>query len=82
MVIYLEDCLDDLQVLYPQYDFFFLLTTPGAMTDKEDGLNVGNKLEIPQCNSIKVTLVNTHLSCNQGMSTSFQAKGWGAFWIY
>jgi hypothetical protein len=41
MVIQLEDCVDVLQVLYPQYDFLFLFDhSCGHDKQREDGLNV------------------------------------------
>ncbi len=41
MVLQLEDCTDCLTVLYPEYDFLFLLDQScGHDRQKEDGLNV------------------------------------------
>ena len=41
MVLQLEDCIDVLKVLYPQFDFLFLLDhSRGHGRQKEDGLNV------------------------------------------
>jgi hypothetical protein len=42
MVIQLEDCIHCLKVLYPQYDFVFLLDhSCGHDRQREDGLNAG-----------------------------------------
>ena len=42
MVIQLEDCIDCLKVLYPQYTFVFLLDhSCGHDRQREDGLNAG-----------------------------------------
>ena len=41
MVLQLEDCVDALKVVYPQYDFLFLLDhSRGHDRQREDGLNV------------------------------------------
>jgi hypothetical protein len=41
MVLQLEDCIDVLKVLYPQFDFLFLFDhSCGHDRQKEDGLNV------------------------------------------
>ena len=45
MVIQLEDCIDCLKVLYPQYDFAFLLDhSCGYDRQREVGLNAGKTL--------------------------------------
>jgi hypothetical protein len=41
MILQLKDCIDVLKVLYPQFDFLFLLDhSHGHDCQKEDGLNV------------------------------------------
>ena len=41
MVLQLEDCVDIVKILYPQYDFFFLFDPLwGNDKQREDGLNV------------------------------------------
>ena len=43
MVLQLEDCIDCLKVLYPQFDFLFLFDHSCRYNrQKEDGLNVEN----------------------------------------
>ena len=43
MVLQLEDCVDCLKVLYPEYDFIFMLDhSCGHDRQREDGLNVEN----------------------------------------
>ena len=43
MVLQLEDCIDCLKVLYPQFDLLFLFDhSCGHNRQEEDGLNVEN----------------------------------------
>ena len=64
MVLQLEDCVDVVKTLYPQYDFLFLFDhSCGQDKQREDGLNVNvmSKLYGGKQRILRTSKIKTHL---------------------
>jgi len=94
MVLQLEDCVDALKVVYPQYDFLFLLDhSRGHDRQREDGLNVEKMSKY--FGGKQAHLRNTTIKQEQGylgpyaqqlqprdtQFMTFQPGGDGPFWM-